>query len=378
MELFKMRRPFAKRVLPAFVILLVCAIAALSVFRACRERSSGRTSSKSARALAVQWRVTMAARPNSPCRCSGGWVVSDDSGGVTALSPAGLRVWHTSFSNDVFDAGAAVTDGLVVLASQQGHVFALRADTGEVSWSQTLEGCFQHAPLTGRVNNEAVLWLMSHSDGQLFCLRLRDGQIVWKSEPTNRSDGEPVAWHGNLAYGNCDGAVYVFDAANGRLKGSVAVGSDDQMAGGLLATDSGMLVAGTRQGNLALVNSNTLTLDALVSVSQSEAFVAPVEAFDDLIAMGTPEGEVVFSRIGEKQLRIARRLSAGAPVDRLMFKRGRLYALAGGSLCEWSSPDGPVMRLALGDDVSAVSAGIDGELSCVADRAVVCIRETIL
>ena len=351
-----------------------CAVA-VSNFAVMQRASRTETPvAKEAWALAVQWRAQMLARANVPCAYFGGWIVSDASGGVTALSNEGKRVWQSSFSNHVFDAGAVVVKDFALVASQQGQVFALRTDTGEVAWTRATEGRFQHAPLSGMNENEPVIWLVSQSDGQLICLRVRDGLTVWQGDATNRCDGEPIAWKNRIAYGNCDGAIYVFDAENGRLNGSVTVGAEDQMAGGLLAIDGERLAAGTRQGNLAVVNAGALTLEALVRVSQSEAFVTPVVCFDKLIAMGTSEGDVVYCRMVKQGTQLAGRFAVGAAVDRLLFGGGRLYVLAGGSLYVLAAPEGPAEHLALGDEVRGLSAGPDGTFACVADQAVVCIK----
>ena len=322
-------------------------------------------------ALAVAWRVQMAASPNLPCAFANGWIVTDAAGGVTALSPEGRRLWQAGFSNQVFDCAASAVNGLAVVASQQGRVAGLKASTGEVVWVRETEGRFQHAPLTGMRGGEPVIWLVSQEDGRLFCLRAGDGVVVWRGEATNRCDGEPVAWQGRIAYGNCDGAIYVFDAENGNLLGSVVVGADDQMAGGVLAMPGGRLAAGTRQGNLVAVNAETLTREALVNISPSEAFVTPVLAFGGLIATGTQEGEVVFWRAGEK---LAGRVAVGSAVSGLVFDEGRLYVLAGGGVSVFESQGQPAERLALGDDVRGPVAGSSGFLACVADRAVVCLK----
>jgi outer membrane protein assembly factor BamB len=326
----------------------------------------GRTS-----ALSVLWRLQMAAKPSLPCAVANGWVVADAAGGVTALSPEGKRVWQVAFSNEEFECAAAAVGELAVVASLRGRVIGLSAATGETVWARETEARFQQAPLTGERGGEAVVWLVSQEDGQLFCLRAADGSVVWKSEPTNRCDGEPVAWENRIAYGNCDGAIHVFDAESGARVGTVEVGSDDQMAGGVLATKDGRLAAGTRQGNLAVVNAKTLTREAVVAISQSEAFVKPVEAFGGLIAMGTQEGEVVFWRAGDKPFG---RVTTGAAVSGLLFEEGRLYVLSGGSLCVFDAQDRLTGRLLLGDDVRGPVAGRRGLLVCVADQAVVCLK----
>ncbi|MEI7902894.1 MAG: PQQ-binding-like beta-propeller repeat protein, partial [bacterium] len=322
-------------------------------------------------AFVVAWRVQMAAKPNRPCAFAEGRIVTDAAGGVAALSSEGRRVWQTGFSNQVFTCAAAAVGGLAVVASQQGGVAGLKAATGEVVWTRKTGGRFQHAPLTGVRSGEPVIWLMSQEDGRLFCLRASDGGVLWQSEATNRCDGEPAVCQGRIAYGNCDGALYVFDAENGTLRGSVVVGPDDQMAGGVLATVDGRWVVGTRSGNLVVVNAATLTCEARVNLSSSEAFVKPVEAFGGLIAMGTQEGEVVFWRAGAAAVK---RVAVGAVVSGLLFDAGRLYVVAGGGLSVFESADRLTVRLALGDDVGGPVSGHPGALACVADQAVVCVR----
>ena len=369
-----MNKSWINRFLPC-VFVLVCAGSLALVFGA-RDGAVDRAVKPEKRGapLEVAWRVQMTARPNRPCAFAGGWIVSDAAGAVTALSHEGRQVWQTCFSNQAFDCSASVSGTRVVVAAQQGGVIGISLGTGEVAWSRQTEGRFQHAPLTGMCAGEPVIWMVSQTDGQLTCLRVSDGSVVWQSEATNRCDGEPIAWQGRIAYGNCDGAIYLFDAENGKLQGSVLVGADDQMAGGLLALADGRLVAGTRQGNLVVVQAATLTREALVSLSQSEAFGTPVEAFGGLIAMGTQEGEVCFWQRGEKGLKPAGRMSVVGAVSGLLFDGGCLYVLAGSGVSLFDKVGGAAVLLAIGDEVSGLVAGSGGALACVADQAVVCLR----
>ena len=252
---------------------------------------------------------------------------------------------------------------------------ALKAGTGEVVWSVGAEARFQHQPLVGIVaDGSERVWLVSQTDGQIFCLRLTDGKVMWRSEATNRCDGEPALWRGTIAYGNCDGAVYLFDAVTGAPKGSVTVGEDDQMAGGMLATGAGLLVAGTRQGHLVAVDAATKTCEAPVKVSSEEAFLKPAEAFGGLIVMGTREGEVSFWRPDGKGLQPEGRVSLGAAVTQLAAYGGRLFVLSGGTLCVMDTPEGAPVKVPLGDEVSGLSARCLCTVACVADGAVVCVK----
>ena len=320
------------------------------------------------------WRMQIKAAPNAPCAFPEGWFVTDESGGLTAISTEGRLLWHVDFSNQLFSCAASFVARLAVVASQDGDVSGVRSDTGKVVWHRKLDARFQHAPLTGTRDDVQVVWLMSQADGQLFCVRASDGQLVWQSEATNRCDGTPVLCRGRIAYGNCDGAVYVFDAKDGSLKGSVSVGENDQMAGGMLASQSGLLVTGTRQGNLVVVDADALKRVALVNVSPSETFASPAQVFGGLVAMGTPEGLVTFWRIEDKRLTPAGRVDLGKPVDSLQTSGGHLFALSGGDLCALSSVTAAVERLPLGDTAKGLVAGDKGALACVADGAIVSVR----
>jgi len=323
----------------------------------------------------ARWRVRFTARPTPPCAAGDGWIVADEAGGVTALAADGSVQWRAALSNQVFEAAAAVSDGAAVVASRKGEVTALRVVDGRAVWSRTTDGLFLRAPRAGVVDGEPAVWLVSQADGQLFCLRTRDGAVLWRGEPTNRCDGEPVVWQGRIAYGNCDGAVYLFDAATGTARGKIEVGTDDQMAGGLLALPDGRLVGGTRQGHLVAVDPDVRKVVARTAVAQSEAFATPVVAFGGEIATGTPDGEIVFCSLEDDALRVTGRVALGSSeVGELAFAGGRLFALSGGDLCVLAAPQDAVTRVAVGDDVYGLTVGPRGGIVCVADQTVVCVE----
>ena len=350
-----------------------CALALARI--GCPSRGSSTAPAARAPRPAVLWRTPMAAAPNAPCAFSGGWIVTDEKGGVAALSREGKPLWRVSFSNQVFAAAASVVAEWAVVASQDGAVAGLRLETGALAWRCELDGRFQHAPLTGLRSGTPVVWLVSQADGRLFCLRAADGALVWKSETTNRCDGSPARVGDRIVYGNCDGAVHVFDVADGAEKGAVKVGESDQMAGGVLPLTSGLLATGTRQGNLVVADARALALVAQTNVSPSEAFVTPAEAFGGLVAMGTAEGAVSFWKLSGTAMVSAGRAELGAPVDSLQAGDGHLYVLAGGSLCAFASARGAVERLSLGDAAKGLAISEDGRLACVADGAIVCVGE---
>ena len=322
----------------------------------------------------VAWRVPIGARAGRPCACADGWIVADAAGGVSKVTQEGSVRWRACLSNEVFAGAAELAGGRVAVASESGRVFCLDGTTGETLWKRGTDARFQHVPLTGLRGAEPVLWLVSQEDGRLFCLRMLDGSVLWTSEATNRCDGEPAAWPGRVAYGNCDGAVYVFDSLDGKLLGTVDVGAEDQMAGGILTLEDGCLVTGTRSGNLVLVNPEMRLCVASVKVSESEAFVTPTLCFLHQIAMGSEEGEVTLWLRGTKTLTPTAHFATGAAVKGLAFAKERLYFLTVGSLGWVDSPAGAVARLPLGDDVSGLAVSAAGDLVCIADGALVCVK----
>lgn len=326
----------------------------------------------------VAWRAQVGARPNRPsCAFPEGWVVTDRGGGVAALSGDGALLWRTVLTNQGFEGAAFVGDELAVAASVQGDVTALRLADGGVAWAAKADARFQHQPLCGAVAaGGPVLWLVSQSDGGVFCFRLKDGGLVWKSEPTNRCDGEPaVVSTGKIVYGNCDGAVHVFDGADGALLGSVAVGENDQMAGGMLSVADGVVFAGTRQGNLVAVDVERLALLAQEQVSEGEVFLEPAAFSGGLVVMGNQEGELSFWRLEGTLFRAVGRVALGVPVGQLDSCGDRLFALAGGRLAVVDAPDAQPVMVALGDDVYGLRARGRDSVACVADGMVVCIEK---
>ena len=322
----------------------------------------------------VAWRVAVSARDERPCPVADGWVVADAAGNVAKVAAGGRVLWRVAFSNEAFAGAAEAAGGRVVMASDSGRAFGLDGATGATLWRRETDARFRQAPLTGIRDGESVVWLVSQEDGRLFCLRASDGGVVWKTEATNRCDGEPAASKGRLAYGNCDGAVYLFSAADGQPLGSVAVGEEDQMAGGILTLKDGRLVTGTRQGNLAVINPETRACEAKVKVSEGEAFVTPVLLAGGEIAMGSDEGRVTLWRREGQSLAPAGLFEAGASVRSLAALGDTLFAFAGGTLFVMDSRGRLRQQLPLGDSAGRLAVNGAGEVACVVDGALVCVK----
>lgn len=367
----------------ALLVFTAAIVVAWSVFfgRAPDAGAAGARSASPARThggWSVAWRAALALRTEfSPCAWSNGWVVADSAGLVVGVSREGAVRWRSNYSNEVF-SGACPVGAQVAVASEGGSVYLFDAATGAVLWRRGTDGRFVRAPIFGANGQGAVLWLVSQDDGRLFCLRAADGALLWTGEATNRCDGSPTFLPAGaaVAYGNCDGAIYVFEAATGKLRGRVEIGPEDQMAGGLLALPDGRVAAGTRSGKLVVVDLARQACDATVNVSESEAFVTPVPCFrPSVFAVGVSEGDVSIWDVSDRTApKRTASFAAGQAVDALASDRGFVFALASGALTVFDGRS-VVARVSLGDAVGALGVNAGGELACVADGALLCVRE---
>jgi len=61
----------------------------------------------------------------------------------------------------------------------QGHVLAIKKETGEVLWQSPLNGGFGNAFVSLATDGTFVF---AHSRGKLFCLDARSGGLLWTNE----------------------------------------------------------------------------------------------------------------------------------------------------------------------------------------------------
>ncbi|MCL1922166.1 MAG: PQQ-like beta-propeller repeat protein, partial [Kiritimatiellaeota bacterium] len=140
----------------------------------------------------VKWRVPISSGVECLDADSNGWVAGERSGRITALESDGGIRWQVAFSNCNWQGILALPcSSEVVAVSLHGTVCMLNLDSGKTLWTRETDGTFMHAPLWGEIGETPVLYLISQSDSTIFCLRENDGEVLWKSEPSNRCDGQP-------------------------------------------------------------------------------------------------------------------------------------------------------------------------------------------
>ena len=157
-----------------------------------------------------------------------------DNGVIFAMNPKGevtaykgkQRLWETKVTKQELTSGVEAADGLVVVASRKGQVFALDQQTGEQKWTAQLSGAVISPALiqTGRV-------ILVANDGTVFFFFFSTGQQAWTYKMANaafslRGQASPVSLDPRtIAVASSNGYLYAIDSLTGapRMQRRVAV-----------------------------------------------------------------------------------------------------------------------------------------------------------
>lgn len=127
---------------------------------------------------------------------------------LEALSQSrGWRLWKKAIREGGLQSSVGVGEGLVVVAGRSGAVFAVSAENGEARWEAQASAEVLAAPL---VANGVVV--VRSQDGRVVGLNAADGRERWRFEraiPTLSSRGAsaPAIAGGLVLIGNDDGTV---------------------------------------------------------------------------------------------------------------------------------------------------------------------------
>jgi outer membrane protein assembly factor BamB len=202
-----------------------------------------------------------------PIAADGRIFTADPSGRVVATAPDGQNIWITHIHEPI-TSGPTVHDGIVVVGTGDGEVFALCENNGAVLWHTCVPNAVLAAPQIGEgyvvvktvdgkvvalhAQNGEILWVYDHgsphmvmrcggapqiadnkvivgfSDGKLSALNLCDGSLIWEqciAAPTGGSAldqmvdivGDPVVCGDTVYVATYQGNVAAVSACNGNI-----------------------------------------------------------------------------------------------------------------------------------------------------------------
>lgn len=131
-------------------------------------------------------------------------------------STTGEKIWQTKLAKETITAGVEVGSGLVLVATDQGMVYALNQENGEISWQVRLSTEILASPVV-----DADIVVARTGDGKVYGLAAYDGEILWTisrqlPKLTLRGDSRPLIYGGVVFAGFSDGTLAAVEAKSGR------------------------------------------------------------------------------------------------------------------------------------------------------------------
>jgi len=147
--------------------------------------------------------------------------------GAYADGPRQLRFKWRFGTQGKIRSTPAVAEGIVCFGSEDGHLYAIDADTGAPKWKYLTNGDLSSSPAI----SDGIVYATA-GDGTVIAVGLKTGKLVWRFQTGKQLvfeqfKGDPRNWDiwqssptivgDRIYFGNGDGFVYALDRNNGRL-----------------------------------------------------------------------------------------------------------------------------------------------------------------
>lgn len=222
---------------------------------------------------------------------------------VVSLDFTGKERWKKPIARTSAEGAAPTTERInaplsvfrstVLVGSQSGIMYALKAQDGETKWTFDVGG-----EVLGAVNvyepsdpgAPALAYAIEREHGVLHAVRLDNGAKVWQTDPIARTDGSMAVANGVVAYGSCDFALHTYGAPQGTRGQVIALCSDCQVASGpALVGDE--IYSGSRSGHFYRADVKTGAVVWMNEECVKEIFTTPALA-KDVVVFGSEDGNV--------------------------------------------------------------------------------------
>lgn len=242
----------------------------------------------------------------------------------------GTPLWEKPLSLPTrFLAPAAIASGTVVIGSELDRIYGVHVTSGASRWDVEAEGPFRCAPLL--VDGTAYL---ASAEGKIYCLDAETGARVHEPISTGRPlSGTPALIDGLLVAGASDGVVLGLEPSTGKIAWTrrlrVSLMSPTIQAGSFAAigSDHGReYVIDPRDGTVKYASTLPGLIRTAAASDDEHLFFADSEGWVRCVDLRTGSG--IWRR------RIGRSLQAGP-----YYHSNRLYCLIEGDTVVGLSPD---------------------------------------
>jgi eukaryotic-like serine/threonine-protein kinase len=150
----------------------------------------------------------------------------------------GAAAWAYA-TEDIVEAPPMVHDGTVYAGSSDGYLYALDAKSGELRWRFAAQDRFVGAAVAVRGPEGTTHIVVGNYDTNLYCLDPADGKELWRYGTDNYVNGTPaIDERGRIVFGGCDAILHVVSATSGEALSRFELGETCNVAGSV-ALDEG-------------------------------------------------------------------------------------------------------------------------------------------
>ncbi len=238
-------------------------------------------------------------------------VVGCEDGKIYGVNPLDGKILWSFTTSDRVSSSPCIADGVAFLGGWDGIVYALNTHTGKLVWTfpahhvqpventQAASGSAAKLPGgIGRITGSPalasnVIVIASHL-GDVYCLSIHDGSMIWKFKTAGKVLGSPMIMNGLVYFGSWDKTLYAVDLASGAAKwkfkgqesfsitpsganGRIFAGNDDHLMYCLDATSGKMLWKTPIQSPVPLLSSSPAVMGNMLYCGSPDSYVYAID-----------------------------------------------------------------------------------------------------
>jgi outer membrane protein assembly factor BamB len=164
------------------------------------------------------------------------------------IKPPFKRLWKYG-GRPLLEFPPIYVKGTLYAIDNNGHAFALDADSGKVLWKRRVAQLNASAPAYAHHR----VFVANLVPGQVLALNAKSGHTEWKKELGSRTESSPIVIGNKVVFGDEAGTLYAVDRRNGHTKWSA------QLSGAIKAAPAyhhGILFVGDYGGTMSAINSH--------------------------------------------------------------------------------------------------------------------------